>query len=82
MTDLGKLKLDVETVVKASPALSSEIVYSDLQRSEAAIRASEQSLRLILDTIPGFVCTLSAAGRGRHSSTARSWTTSARRPRT
>ena len=62
MTDLGKLKLDVETVVKASPALSSEIVYSDLQRSEAAIRASEQCLRLIVDTIPGFVCTLSPAG--------------------
>src|SRR5207302_4333430 len=34
----------------------------DRKRAEDAIRANEQSLRLILDTIPGFVCTLSAAG--------------------
>jgi GAF domain-containing protein len=32
------------------------------KRSEEALRSNEQSLRLIVDTIPGFVCTLNAAG--------------------
>jgi len=35
---------------------------SDLQRSEAAIRESEKSLHLIVDRIPGLVCTMTAAG--------------------
>jgi len=30
--------------------------------AEQALRSNEQSLRLIVDSIPGFVCTLSAAG--------------------
>ena len=47
---------------QAAISLENANLYSDLQRSEAAIRASEKSLRLIIDTIPGFVCTLSAAG--------------------
>ncbi len=47
---------------QAAISLENANLYSDLQRSEAAIRASERSLRLIVDTIPGFVCTLSAAG--------------------
>jgi PAS domain S-box-containing protein len=34
----------------------------DRKRAEEALRATERSLRLIFDTIPGFVCTLSAAG--------------------
>jgi formate hydrogenlyase transcriptional activator len=34
----------------------------DRKRAEDALRSNEQNLRLILDTIPGFVCTLSAAG--------------------
>jgi PAS domain S-box-containing protein len=32
------------------------------KRAEEAVRANEQSLRLIVDSIPGLVCTLSAAG--------------------
>jgi formate hydrogenlyase transcriptional activator len=32
------------------------------KRAEQALRANEQSLRLIVDSIPGFVCTLNAAG--------------------
>jgi formate hydrogenlyase transcriptional activator len=32
------------------------------KRAEDALRSSEQSLRLIVDSIPGFVCTLNAAG--------------------
>ena len=32
------------------------------KRAEEALRSKEQSLRLIVDTIPGMVCTLSAAG--------------------
>ena len=32
------------------------------KRAEQALRANEQSLRLIVDTIPGMVCTLSTAG--------------------
>jgi formate hydrogenlyase transcriptional activator len=32
------------------------------RRAEEAVRANEQSLRLIVDSIPGFVCTLNAAG--------------------
>jgi PAS domain S-box-containing protein len=32
------------------------------KRAEEALRSNEQSLRLIVDTIPGFVVTLSAAG--------------------
>jgi PAS domain S-box-containing protein len=47
---------------QAAISLENASLYSDLQRSEAAIRASEKSLRLIIDTIPGFVCTLSPAG--------------------
>src|ERR1700730_2584193 len=34
----------------------------DRKRAEEALRATELNLRLIVDTIPGFVCTLSAAG--------------------
>jgi formate hydrogenlyase transcriptional activator len=34
----------------------------DRKRAEDALRSNEQNLRMILDTIPGFVCTLSAAG--------------------
>jgi len=34
----------------------------DRKRAEDALRSNEQNLRLILDTIPGFVCALSAAG--------------------
>ena len=47
---------------QAAISLENANLYSDLQRSEAAIRASERSLRLIIDTIPGFVGTLSPAG--------------------
>jgi formate hydrogenlyase transcriptional activator len=32
------------------------------KRAEETLRATERNLRLIVDTIPGFVCTLSAAG--------------------
>jgi len=32
------------------------------KRAEEALRSKEQNLRLIVDTIPGMVCTLSAAG--------------------
>src|SRR5258706_112212 len=32
------------------------------KRNEAALQASEERFRLIVDAIPGFVCTLSAAG--------------------
>jgi PAS domain S-box-containing protein len=35
----------------------------DLKRAEDALRSSEQSLRLIVDTIPGFVSTANAAGQ-------------------
>jgi formate hydrogenlyase transcriptional activator len=34
----------------------------DRKRAEEALRESEQSLRLIVDTIPGLVCTMNAAG--------------------
>ena len=34
----------------------------DLKRAEDALRSSEQSLRLIVDTIPGFVWTMTGAG--------------------
>ncbi len=34
----------------------------DRERNEAALRESEERFRLIVDTIPGFVCTLNAAG--------------------
>jgi PAS domain S-box-containing protein len=37
-----------------------------LQRSEEAIRASEKSLRLIVDRIPGLVATMTAAGSVEH----------------
>jgi len=40
---------------QAAISLENATLYSDLQRSE-------ESLRLIFDTIPGFVCTLSTAG--------------------
>jgi PAS domain S-box-containing protein len=32
------------------------------KHAEEALRSNEQSLRLIVDSIPGFVCTMSAAG--------------------
>jgi DNA-binding response OmpR family regulator len=38
----------------------------ELRRSEAAIRASEKSLRLIVDRIPGLVATMTAAGSVEH----------------
>jgi PAS domain S-box-containing protein len=47
---------------QAAISLENAHLYSDLQRSEAAIRASEQSLRLIVDSIPGLVATMTAAG--------------------
>jgi PAS domain S-box-containing protein len=47
---------------QAAISLQNASLYSDLQRSEAASRESEQSLRRIVDTIPGFVCTLNPAG--------------------
>ena len=47
---------------QAAISLENANLYADLQRSEAAIRASEKRLRLIFDTIPGFVCTFSTAG--------------------
>ena len=56
---VGVLKL---LVSQAAIALENAKLFSDLQRSEAAIRASEKSLRLMVDTIPGFVCTLSPEG--------------------
>jgi PAS domain S-box-containing protein len=34
----------------------------DRKRAEVALRSNEQTLRLIVDTIPGHVCTFSAAG--------------------
>ena len=34
----------------------------DRKRAEQALRSNEQGLRLIVDSIPGFVCTLNAAG--------------------
>jgi len=34
----------------------------DRKRAEEAVRANEQSLRLIVDSIPGMVCTLNAVG--------------------
>jgi len=34
----------------------------DLKRAEEALRADEQNLRLIVDSIPGFVATMSATG--------------------
>ncbi len=39
---------------------------SKTESAEEALRATERSLRLIVDTIPGFVCTLSAAGEVEH----------------
>jgi len=56
---VGVLKL---LASQAAIALENANLYSDLQRREAGLRASEKSLRLIIDTIPGFVCTLSPAG--------------------
>jgi formate hydrogenlyase transcriptional activator len=37
-------------------------VTIERKRNEAALQESEERFRLIVDTIPGFVCTLSAAG--------------------
>jgi len=34
----------------------------DWKRAEEALRGSEESLRLVVDTIPGLVCTMSATG--------------------
>src|SRR4029077_931483 len=38
------------------------VIAIEGERSQAALRESEERFRLIVDTIPGFVCTLSAAG--------------------
>jgi PAS domain-containing protein len=37
-------------------------VVIECKRNEAALQKSEERFREIVDTIPGFVCTLSAAG--------------------
>jgi PAS domain-containing protein len=34
----------------------------DRKRAEEALRATERELRLIVDSIPGLVCTMTAAG--------------------
>ena len=39
----------------------------DRKRAEGALRSNEERFRLIVDSIPGFVCTLNAGGRGRTS---------------
>lgn len=50
------------------------------KRAEEALRANAQSLRLIVDTIPGLVCTMNAAGEVQLLNP-RSWNISARRLR-
>ena len=55
-------------------------VAIERKRNEAALEESEERFRLIVDAIPGFVCTLSAEGES-NSSTVKSWNILARRLR-
>ena len=55
-------------------------VAIERKRNEAALEESEERFRLIVDAIPGFVCTLSAEGES-NSSTVKSWNISVRRLR-
>ena len=50
------------------------------KRAEDALRSNEQSLRLVVDSIPGFVCTLSATGEVELLNR-KSWNISVRRRR-
>jgi PAS domain S-box-containing protein len=64
------------------------IDIEDRKRAEDALRTSERNSRLIIDSIPGFVCTLTADGRveslnrqvseyfGKTTDELKSWTTS------
>jgi formate hydrogenlyase transcriptional activator len=54
-----------ETIGSEDESGQVEGTNTDLEerkRVEETLRSNEQSLRLIVDTVPGFVCTLSAAG--------------------
>jgi PAS domain-containing protein len=42
--------------------MKSSPIIEDLKCAEDALKWNEQKLRLIVDTIPGLVCTMSAAG--------------------
>src|SRR5258708_23210960 len=67
----GWAALAVKAAAKASGVRESRIamhetqtrVVDELTNSDGRTFANEQSLRLIVDTIPGHVCTLSAAGQ-------------------